>query len=76
MSDLANSLFGTIFNIVGVLLHALVVVFHSLINIAVVVFLLYGLYRLSKYLIGEYRIKRRPVHPEAAPKDEQKNSPE
>ncbi len=70
MSDFLASLFGAAGSIIGVLIHALVVIMRFAINIAVVAFLIYGVYRISRHLIREYRLKRAPKPGEAAPPDE------
>lgn len=78
MSDLLDSLFGSIATILGALIHAFVFIMRGAINIAVVLFLIYGIYRISRYLIREYRLKRapKPEQGEAAPMDEHKNGQE
>ncbi|MFZ0496760.1 MAG: hypothetical protein WBE80_01535 [Methylocella sp.] len=77
MFDFFSYIVGSLLDIVRYISHAIVVVFHNVVLLAVVVAFLYGIFRLCRYGLQQLRHLRGGGPPEQrAPKDNPEDGPE
>ena len=77
MFDFISYIVGSLVDIVRYISHAVIVVFHNVVLLAVVVAFLYGIFRLCRYGWQQLRYLLGGGQPErSAPKDKPEDGPE
>jgi hypothetical protein len=77
MFDFISYIVGSLVDIVRYISHAVIVVFHNVVLLAVVVAFLYGIFRLCRYGWQQLRYLLGGGRPEqSAPKDKPEDGPE
>jgi hypothetical protein len=77
MLDFLGYIFGSLLYIVKYISHAVIVLFHNVVLLAVVVAFLYGIFRLCRYGWQQLRYLRGGGPPkQSAPKDKPEDGPE
>jgi hypothetical protein len=77
MLDFFSYIVGSLVDIVRYISHAVIVVFHNVVLLAVIVAFLYGIFRLCRLGVQQLRHLRGGGPPdESAPKDTQDDGPE
>ncbi len=70
MYDVFSYIVGSVVEFIRYISHAIIVVFHNVVLLAVIVAFFYGIYRLFRYGLQQLRHLRRGGPPEqSAPKD-------
>ena len=76
MVDFLAFIFGSLLNIVRYISHAVIVVFHNVVLLAVIVAFLYGIFRLCRSGVQRLRRLRGGDPPErSAPEDKPEDGP-
>ena len=76
MFDFISYIVGSLVDIIRYISHAVIVVFHNVVLLAVVVAFLYGIFRLFRYGLQQLRYLRGGGPPEqSAPKDKPEDGP-